>query len=381
MKNNISMTVIIAIICTVVTVLTIVCIRNIKYKKAENRKIENQTETTKKNINRKKDAMVNDDTSINVVPTMLDTITKDSCWCGTFQLVWNDMKNTIVKQDIKFSPQVKMAKNLNKESFKENMISSDYYYKKYGIKTLELKKEIERGIKEKFNQESEILDDFDWEENTNDIISYFFYTMLYRKFEYLNKFDKLDNGMFGKCNNVKYFGITNETSPLVDSQMKVLYYKAKSDFAIIVNTKSGDEVIFHKNPKGNTFKEIYDNMINLSDEYVGRTDFAARDTFKAPYLEFKEKKEYTDIEGKKFFTKNNNVVRINKAIQFVQLSIDDKGGEIKSDSGLDAVLMALPEEENIRTFEVDNTFALFLREKGKDMPYFAAIIDDISKYQ
>lgn len=35
---------------------------------------------------------------ITVVPTMRDTITADSSWCGTFQLVWNDMKNDVVKK-------------------------------------------------------------------------------------------------------------------------------------------------------------------------------------------------------------------------------------------------------------------------------------------
>jgi hypothetical protein len=34
---------------------------------------------------------------ITVVPTMRDDITADSSWCGTFQLVWNDMKNDIDK--------------------------------------------------------------------------------------------------------------------------------------------------------------------------------------------------------------------------------------------------------------------------------------------
>ena len=50
---------------------------------------------------------------ITVVPTMNDTITNDSSWCGTFQLVWNDMKNEVVKKDIIFNPQLDMVKNLN----------------------------------------------------------------------------------------------------------------------------------------------------------------------------------------------------------------------------------------------------------------------------
>ena len=51
--------------------------------------------------------------------------------------------------------------NLNKESFTTDDISDSYYYKIYGKKSLELKDEIVRGIKEKFNQSSDIIDKFD----------------------------------------------------------------------------------------------------------------------------------------------------------------------------------------------------------------------------
>ena len=76
---------------------------------------------------------------MTVVPTMRDIITTDASWCGTFQLVWNDMKNEVVKQDVVFTPQEEMVTNLNKEEFKASMISDEYYFKKYGLKSLELK--------------------------------------------------------------------------------------------------------------------------------------------------------------------------------------------------------------------------------------------------
>ena len=47
-----------------------------------------------------------------VVPTMLDKLTADSTWCGTFQLIWNDMKNEVAKKDVVFTPQEIMAENL-----------------------------------------------------------------------------------------------------------------------------------------------------------------------------------------------------------------------------------------------------------------------------
>ena len=37
--------------------------------------------------------------------------------------------------------------------------------------------------------------------------------------------------------------------------------------------------------------------------------------------------------------------------------------------------------EEPRDFSVDNTFTLFLKENDKDMPYFAAKIENINQFQ
>ena len=348
----------------------------------------------KENIFSKKSKKLQSVAEITVVPTMNDTITTDSSWCGTFQLVWNDMKNEVVKQDIIFHPQLDMVKNLNKEDFDTTMLSEDYYYKIYGRKSLDLKEQIENGIKEKFNQSSDILDDFDWSEselddpNNPDVIRYFFYTMLYRKFEFLQEFDKLDNGKFGKkYNDVQYFGIDENTKNSVGNQINVLYYNSKDDFAIIVNTKTDDEVIFCKSPTGSSFNEIYENMNNEANKYTGSKSFEYIDEFKAPNLEFNEKREYTELADKTFKTADPvyDTAEIKKAIQTIKFTLDEKGGEIKSEAAMDMIKATSIEPElkgdEPRYFYVDDTFAIFLREKGKTKPYFAGRIDDITKFQ
>lgn len=332
---------------------------------------------------------------IEIVPTMSDTIMADSSWCGTFQLVWNDMKNEIVKKDIIFNPQLDMVSNLNKEEFNESMISEDYYFKIYGLKSLELKERIENGIKEKFNQTSDILNDFDWSENELDdpnneyVRRYFFYTMLYRKFEFLQEFDKLDNDKFGDdYNNIEYFGIDKNTANSVGGQIEVLYYNSEDDFAILINTKTDDEVIFCKNPQGKNFNEIYENMSDKSNKYTGSKSFEDVDEFKAPNLTFNEKREYVELANKEFKTADPvyDIAEIQKAIQTIKFSLDEKGGEIKSEAAIDMKMMATSIdseiiEEQPRYFNVDDTFAIFLREKGKSKPYFAGRIDDITKFQ
>lgn len=349
----------------------------------------------KVNIINQKKTKLESVAGITVVPTMNDTITADSSWCGTFQLVWNDMKNEVVKKDIVFNPQLDIVKNLNKEDFNESMLSEDYYYKIYGLKSLALKEQIENGIKEKFNQTSDILDDFDWSEDALDnpnnahVRRYFFYTMLYRKFEFLQEFDKLDNDNFGeKYKNVEYFGIDKNTKDSVGNQITVLYYNSKDDFALLINTKTNDEVIFCKSPEGSNFNEIYENMNKEANKYSGSKSFKNIDEFKAPNLEFNEKREYTELANKRFETADPiyNLAEIKKAIQTIKFSLDEKGGEIKSEAAIDmvtsnAVVGRKPKEDEPRYFYVDDTFAIFLREKGKTKPYFAGRIDDITKFQ
>ena len=43
--------------------------------------------------------------------------------------------------------------------------------------------------------------------------------------------------------------------------------------------------------------------------------------------------------------------------------------------------MAMPNMNEPRYFNIDNTFALFLKEERKDKPYFAARIENVKKYQ
>lgn len=322
---------------------------------------------------------------VMVVPTMQDFIDSDSAWCATFQLVWNDLKNEVVKQDIVFSPQEVYATNLNKEEFTEEMISDEYYYKIYGLKTLDLKTKIEKEIKEKFNQTSDILDQFDWQDEalgSESVNRYFFYTMLYREFEFLQKFDKLKNADFGNYHNIKYFGIDKNTKSEVKDQVEVLYYNSQNDFAILINTKSNDEVILAKNPSGNSFKEIYENMENKRKGFTGKTSLDSQDELKVPYLNFKILKDYLELESKQFPTQDGGDGEIYKALQTIEFSLNEKGGQIKSEAGIDERNYAAAGDKNDpRYFYVDNTFAIFLREKGEDMPFFAGKIEDITKFQ
>ena len=206
--------------------------------------------------------------------------------------------------------------------------------------------------------------------------------MLYREFEYNKKFSVLANDKFGNYDNIKYFGINKKSTDEVRNQIEVLFYNTKDDFAIKLHTKSNDEVILYKSPKGSTFNEIYDNMVLESNNYKGNRNFNKKDEFKTPFINFNVKKEYNELSNIIFTSKSGNEYMIYKAIQTISFSLDEKGGRIKSEATIDAMkTTAMENYEEKRYFNVDSTFVLFLKEEGKDRLYFAARIDDSRKYQ
>ena len=102
---------------------------------------------------------------------------------------------------------------------------------------------------------------------------------------------------------------------------------------------------------------------------------------KVPNIKLKEKNEITEIEDKKFLFSNGEVYSIEKALQTIEFELDRTGGKIKSEAGMMVKNESVAIMDEIREFSIDDTFAIFLIEKGKDKPYFAGKIDDITKFQ
>lgn len=322
----------------------------------------------------------NTNTNFAIVLSLEDKIGQNTAWCGTFNLIWNDLKNDLAKQDIEFTPQLDLVRNLNKGTFHTSYLSQDSYYKVYGVPSLQLKGEIEKAIQEKFNETSDILDDFNWgDANPED---YFLYAMLKKQFEFPKVFSDLEEGTFGNYENVKYFGINQATEDEVRNQVEVLYYNSKEDFAIKLQTKGNDEVILTKGNNEDTFGKSYEEVKQKSEKYKGNHSFAKADLLKIPNIKFDLKEEFKELQNKDFKFSNGKIYHIEKALQTIQFELDKKGGKIKSEAGImlknDAMTI---DQEEPREFIIDDMFTIFLVENGKDLPYFSAKIEDITKVQ
>lgn len=218
---------------------------------------------------------------------------------------------------------------------------------------------------------------------TDNYKKYLFYAMLKKEFNFENDFDELDNGTFGtKYNDVKYFGINKDSDSKLYNQVEVLYYNSESDFAVILNTKEGEQVILCRGAKGESFAKTYNNIMEKANVYKGNKKFTEDDSLKVPNIKFNTKKEFNELCSKEFYAKDGDKCIIEQAIQTIELEMDKSGGKIKSEAAIVMVkeTAMMPVEEQ-RYFYLNDEFTMFLKEKDKETPYFAANIEDITLFQ
>ena len=303
----------------------------------------------------------------------LSNIEDNVIWVGTFQLVWNDFMDELVGGPIEFvDGESELANELNKQSFTVNELSEDSYYKKFGETSLELKEEIENGIKEKFNEQSEVLDRIDWESPYR---GHVLYVMLKKEFEYIEPFKELGRTTFANENVfVKYFGINDVTEDSGVETVDILFYNSETDFAIKLNTKEGEEVYLYRGANMNSgFNDIYEDLKNKTTEYTGRKELEAGDIVKIPMIKIKEDISYDELCNREI---KGYEEYISQAIQTIDFELDNYGGYVKSEAVIETQRGILSDSINGFKFEYTDEFVLFLKEQDKEIPYLALKVAD-----
>lgn len=310
---------------------------------------------------------------IDVLPTMnWKSESPNRIWVGTFQIVWNEFMDNLVYGPVKFvdfnSP---MAKTLNKQSFKKANISANSYYTNYGVMTPDLKTTIENGIKEKFNETSDILDSMSWSERSDKVLVY---AMLKKDFKFLNAFDKLTSGSFAKnYNSFNYFGINDKSDKKLYKNVKVMFYNSDSDFAVKLFTKDNDEVLMYRTDDDTTFDKYYADLNKKASKYKGSKKFNKKDELRIPDINLYQEASFKELEG--HHVKGTNL-KIDATLETVDFKMNNEGVELKSEAAIIAKMCALPVTRG-RNFYFTDNFVLFLIEKGQKTPYYAMKVSDL----
>ena len=314
--------------------------------------------------------------TLALLPTMnTESTAQNRIWVGTFQLVWNDLMDGIVKGPVIFKGKKSItAEQLNKQDFTKEMLSENSYYTKYGETSPELKKAIEEGIKEKFNETSDVLDSADW---TPGAEKYTLYAMLKKDFKFLTAFDKLKQEKFGKNKEkVQYFGIDKNSDKILDKTVHVMFYNSSKDFAVVIYTQTDDVLYLYRTNDDKTFDKLYSDMMIKKAGYMSWREFRAQDELRIPDINLYRMQTYPELTNKTI--KGTNQMQISDAVQTVEFKMNNEGVKLKSEAAIAAKCsMEIADESAPRKFYFDDTFVLFLQEYDKKLPYFALRVYDL----
>lgn len=292
---------------------------------------------------------------------------KNKLWCITFQLVWNTFMDKVTHGPVLLAGgNPPIANELNKKLYTANLLNDNSYYITYGKINKSLKKQIERAIEKKFNETSDILDTINWDVRN----SYLFYAMLKKDFNFEVPFDKLAAAPFGEsAESVKYFGVNKDSDRKLRKNVHVLFYNSPDEYAVKLVTKEKEDVILFRTDKNDSFENLY---LYVTQQDVSER-FAKEDSLMVPNFKIDKTISYDELCGKIIKGTNNKV--ITQALQTIKFNMDNKGGTLKSEAALAVMRMSLNPDIG-RKYHFDKEFVLFLKEQGKDKPYFAVRVEN-----
>lgn len=294
-------------------------------------------------------------------------------WCGTFQLAWNELRDNLIKEDIKLKDEVKLSTELNKKSFTKDYLNDKDYIAMVGYNKDGIVEKINTTLKEKFNEGDK------WKVETvltspDDILAYSF---LKKNVEFETAFEKIEDGLDFNGSKVKAFGIDKTLDAKLKEklmrQVKILNYQNDDNFIVSLKGKSeDDEIILAKIPEKDTFENTLNYALENSNEDVS---FEDADTLKVPMFDFDLNKEFTELENKKVENKGFEDYIIFSAIQRIEFTLTEKGAELKSKAEMGMTKTALPSNKP-KNLVLDKPFLLYMKEKGNKKPYFAIWINN-----
>jgi hypothetical protein len=292
-------------------------------------------------------------------------------WVGTFQMLWNDLTDKIVHGPVNFvGGNPKLADILNKKGFSVDMLSSSSYYKVMGHPDKKLKAKIEKDIYKKFGEKSDILDLFQWSDKP-DKNTYFLYTMLIKKFDFVPEFSELAPSSFNNSKEkYKFFGINSRSkNEKLRQNVKVLFYNSDKEYAVMLKNNQKEDVILYRTDSNKNFDELYKDIESKSKNIV----FGKNDNLKVPFISVDEKVDYNTLCGKQI---KGTSFFISKALQTVKFNMDNTGGKLNSEAGIMMKSMVSLNPPVVKNYFFDKKFVLFMKESDKPKPYFALKVKD-----
>jgi hypothetical protein len=297
---------------------------------------------------------------------------KNTLWCGTFQLAWNETC-VLVGEDLHFNPESPIVTELNKKAFTKDNLDAASYVALAGFVKDGVHQKIRRSLQEKFggaatprNIPPEALTP-----RPQDIVAYAY---LFKKLEFAVPFERLNKPLRFGPSEVSAFGIGDpkRAHEQMAPQVLILDYSGPDDFMIELKTKSqGDRLILAKiQPRASLSETIAD--VKTRSSSAKPQIVMLGDELAVPKFNFDITRDYSEIKRAKLMVQNTNVAPdliVLSAIQDIRFQMDEKGVRLKSESHMAFGCSKPASPTHMMIF--NKPFLIVLERTNAKVPYFA----------
>jgi len=307
----------------------------------------------------------------NIVPG------KNLIYCATFQLAWNELRDNIIKEDVRLTDEPLMVQVLNKKKVTSDDISEDCYVAMAGFGRDRILERINEALQLKFQDQAPTVEEYlesEW------IFAYAFLLkelMFETSFESLKEPLRFESGAIAA--DVKAFGIdefqpNNERHVQLAKQVSVvpvIYRKPEfitRGFIVSLTSRTpNDEIVLARvEPRQTlleTVRSVQETLESRSPVSLGRDD-----TLHIPKFNFDITHSYSELIEKFFLNRGFASYYIKKARQDIRFRLSEKGAMLKSEARM--VATGMP-----KWLVFDQPFLLYLKEKHSQHPYFAIWVE------
>ena len=295
-------------------------------------------------------------------------------WCGTFQLVWNEICG-LIGEDIHFERDPPMVAPMNKKAFPREHIDDASYLALAGFVRDGIFEKIPRALKEKFGGKAtpRFLPDRSLTPRPQDIVGYAY---LFKHLVFATPLERLEEPLDFQGAPVSAFGLGPFKAAQVAmlAQVTILRYDGPDNFILELKSKSaGDQLVLAKVRPEATLGET---VAAVCRDVAAATPQKALpgDVLSVPRLNFDITRTYREIMGGLLVTHNPAVAKdlvLLSAVQNIRFEMDEKGVRLRSESHMSFGCSAKgpPEPHHVMIF--DKSFLILLRRTDAPLPYFA----------
>lgn len=296
---------------------------------------------------------------------------KNTIFCSTFQLAWNEIKDNIVKEDINLKNDTGMAKSLNNGKASKKDVSDNSYVAMAGLAKDNILDKINNALKAKFTDASPVTMTFDYPQDI------FAYAYLYKNLRFKDEFEAIEKPLNFKQDNVKSFGIEkfsgNGNHKKLSKEVDIFDFKNESDFIIKLKpTSKEDEVVLAKIKPKDTLIDTIEGVMQRIEQSKPK-ELEKNDILIIPKINFDITHNYTELMNKFMLNPGFTDKYIKQARQDILFSLDEKGAVLKSEA---RIWFATKSVEMDRRLVFNEPFLLYLKEKDAKYPYFAMWVDN-----